>query len=384
MGRRESRRRVLQATGGALLSTTLTGCTNWSRDDTPFEGPTTGSRVPELGGVDDVMQSFVAENDVPAAALAVAKDGEIVLERGYGHSDSAGRVPTAPDATFRIASVTKPFTSAAVKTLIGDGRLAMDDRPFRELDLEPRAGDARTGALDGVTVSHLLEHEGGWDIEELGYDPTNHQFAIADALDLERTPTSRDVVRYMLSEPLQFEPGTDSAYSNFGYMVLGVLLERITGTSFPAFVRSALYDEDVEDTLYEGSTLPGDRPDREVAYDSTRDCENAATLDPQDQVPCADGGITIESIGGAGELVANTRTLLSFADEYLITGDSRGRTAPNYVFYGSLPGTSSMLRQRRDGVDVAALFNRHGATPRGFRVPDSVFSDAIDDVDDWP
>lgn len=385
MDRRESRRRVLQATGGALLSTTLAGCTDWLGEDEPaFRRPTTGDLASELEGVDSAMQSFMAENEIPAGALGVAKDGDVVLERGYGHSDPLQSVPTRPDTTFRIASITKVFTKTAVKWLVDDGQLAMEDRPFRELDVAVPEGETRTEALDDITVSHLLEHEGGWDIHGLGFDPTFDQFTIAQELDLDRAATSRDIVRYMLSQPLQFEPGEKSVYSNFGYLVLGLLIAQVAETSFPEFVRKACFDADVEDSLYEGSTLPADRPEREVAYLSRNECPNAITLDEYDTVPCADGGWPVESVGGAGELVTNTRTLLAFSEDYTLDGEPRDGAGSGASFFGSEPGAYSMLQQRLDGVDVAVMFNYRGMTPSAFSNIGSVLGDAIVDVDDWP
>lgn len=385
MVRRESRRRVLQATGGSVLSATLAGCTDWGgKEEVEFRRPTTGDLAPELEGVDGAMQSFMADNGIPAGALGVAKDGDLVLERGYGYSDPLQSVPTRPDTTFRIASITKVFTKTAVKWLVDDGQLAMEDRPFRELDVAVPEGETRTEGLDGITVSHLLKHEGGWDIHGLGFDPTFDQFAIAQELDLNRAATSRDIVRYMLSRPLQFEPGEKSVYSNFGYLVLGLLVEQVAETSFPEFVRNVCYDEDVEDTLYEGSTLPANRPEREVAYHSRNECPNAITLDEYDTVPCADGGWPVESVGGAAELVSNARTLLSFSDDYTIEGEPRGDTNPRLVFAGSSPGAYGKLHQRGDGVDFVVLFNYRGRTPSAFSDISSVLGGAIDGVDDWP
>ncbi|MFC6955107.1 serine hydrolase domain-containing protein [Halorubellus litoreus] len=382
---RRSRRRLLQSLGGTALTATLAGCTNLGGNDhADFHRPTTGDRVPELDAIDDAMQSFMVENEVPGGTLGVAKDGTVVFERGYGHSDPLQTAPVRPDATFRIASITKSFTAAVVRSLVDDGELAMDDRPFQILDLAVPESESRTEGLDDITVSHLLEHEGGWDYYQSGFMPTFEQFAIANALDLDRPATSRDIVRYMLARPLQFEPGEKSVYSNFGYLVLSVLVERATGQSFPEAVRSICFDGDVSNRLYEGSTLPADRPEREVAYHSNGHCPNAMTLEEYDTVPCADGGYPIESVGGAGELVTNTRTLLSFSDDYTTRGEPRGDADPGLTAFGSIPGAHSMLHQRGDGVDVAVLFNARGRTTGAYDDIKSTLNDAIGNVDDWP
>lgn len=381
-----SRRRFIQMAGTGALTSALAGCSGplFGDDASAWHRPTTGERVEALSGVDDAMKSYMLANDIPGGALGIAKDGEVVFERGYGHSDLLQTEPVRPDDTFRIASITKLFTKVAVKSLVDDGRLATSTRPFRELDLEPPAGESRTDGLNDVTVSHLLDHEGGWDITGLGYDPTFHQFTIAQELDVEPPATTRDIVRFMLSEPLQFEPGEKQVYSNFGYLVLSLLVEHVTSTSFPEFVRSVCFEEDVSDVLYEGSTRPANRPEREVDYHSVGQCPNAMTLEAYDTVPCADGGWPVASVGGAGELVTNVRTLLAVSDDYTIEGEPRGDTDSGLSFHGSAPGVYSVLHQRKDGVDVAVLFNYRGRTATGFADVQSRLGNAIGNVDDWP
>lgn len=349
--------------------------------------PTTGTLPAELEPIDAAFRSFVADNDVPGATLGVARNDEVLLERGYGWADEARTEPTRPDARFRIASNTKPFTKAAVRSLVESGDLSMDTRAFPRLGLEPLPdADPDDGVME-ITVEHLLNHRGG-----LGpLRPVNPMFdvdltfEVVERMDLSAPPTTRQRVRYMLGQPLQFEPGTKQSYSNFGYAVLGLLVEEASGTPFPEFVRSSVLDGVEESRLYEGRTLPNDRRDSEVDYYSEQQMPNVYGLDREEMVPAPDGGFHLEAMGGAGEFVATTRALLSFLDSYWITGKQRSGRGGPYLFYGSLPGTFTMTYQHQSGTDLVALLNYRGTTPNGFARPlRSALDEGIEEVENWP
>jgi len=341
--------------------------------------PATGDLPEELAGVDEAVRTFAADRGVTAAALGVSKDGEVVLERGYGWADAEQSDPLPPAAPFRIASLTKSLTAAAVRSLFGDG-LSRDTTVLSVLDLNPPSGELGDDRLRDVTVGHLLDHAGGWNASAT-FDPVFHHFAIADALGLSAPPDTRDIARYMLGQPLQFDPGTRHVYSNFGYALLGLVVEAVSGTPFPEYVRATLFDGSPPGPLYEGRTRPDERRDAEPHYESVQECPNAMALESAERVPCADGGFSLQALGGAGELVTNTRTLLTFLRDYPVDGFATAEDYPHEPAFGSLPGTFTMLHERADGVGVAVLLNRRG---RGYGSVAEVVTQAVDDVDAWP
>jgi N-acyl-D-amino-acid deacylase len=333
--------------------------------------PTTGSLPAELEPIDTAFRSFLVDNDVPGAALGVAKDGEVLLERGYGWKDEDRTVPTPPDARFRIASNTKPLTKVAVGLLVESGDLSLDTKAFQRLGLDPLPGDDPDDGVYEITVEHLLTHQGG-----LGpLRPVNPMFDIgltfemAERMNLSSPPTTRQRARFMLGQPLQFEPGTQKSYSNFGYAVLGLLVEEVSGSSLGEFVRSGVLDGAPPSAVYAGRTLPADRREGEVDYYSQRRVPNVYELARDERVPYPDGGFHLEALGGAGAFVARTRGLLPFLDEYWLNGKRRGDASDQMPFFGSLPGTFTMMYQHRSGLDLVALMNYRGPTPRGFIKP---------------
>jgi N-acyl-D-amino-acid deacylase len=175
---------------------------------------------------------MMSRHGVPGAALAVTKDGKLVYARGYGWANLATRETVQPDTTFGIASLSKPVTAAAVLKLVEQGKLSLDDKPFKILDhIKPLPGARPDPRLQQITVRQLLNHSGGWDAKKSG-DPVNWttemQLRRGD-----RTPVPVDyLIAFTMGVPLDFEPGTDSKYSNFGYIVLGEVVAKVSGTSY--------------------------------------------------------------------------------------------------------------------------------------------------------
>ncbi len=158
------RRHFLQtiAAGAAL-----TGFPKPSAADQPDADalPITGKAHEALKSFDQMMTSFVTLHDIPGAALAVTRNGRLVYARGFGYADREKKEPTQPDTLFRIASVSKPVTGAAVLRLVEKGKLSLTDHAFDFLDLKPHfeKGGKIDPRLKDVTIQPLLHHTAGWD-----------------------------------------------------------------------------------------------------------------------------------------------------------------------------------------------------------------------------
>jgi N-acyl-D-amino-acid deacylase len=194
--------------------------------------PVTGKAGPGLEKFDEVMLAVLEKHGIPGGALAIVKDGRLVLARGYGWGNLATGAPVTPDAVFGVASLSKSLTAAAVLKLVEQGKLSLEDRAFRLLShLKPALGDRADPRLDSITVRQLLNHTGGWDRNKSG-EPWGFSWRVARRLRVPLPITVDQLIRYMLGQRLDFTPGTESQYSNFGYMVLGQIIEKVTGLSY--------------------------------------------------------------------------------------------------------------------------------------------------------
>ncbi len=186
------------------------------------------ARYPRWPGSKGRWQGFLDERGIRGATMAVARDGRLILERAYGYSDRNATRPMAPDDPMRLASLSKLFTGAAIHRLMNQGKLRPDTRVAELLDLKPPPGRTLDPRWKNVTIQHLLDHRGGWRLVD-GWDPVFATDQVATKLSRKSPASARDLIDFMAGEPLQFDPGTAWAYSNFGYVLLGRVIERVSG-----------------------------------------------------------------------------------------------------------------------------------------------------------
>jgi N-acyl-D-amino-acid deacylase len=286
---------------------------------------------------------------------------------------------------MRIASIGKPITLAALLKLIREGKLKLDTKAFVFLNVQPPTGRKRDPRLLDITVKHLMEHEGGWD-RDTAYDPMFQSLKIAKALGKAGPATSQDIITYMVGQPLQFAPGSKSVYSNFGYCVLGRLIEKASGKKFDEYVNAEILAPLGIRTMEIGHSLPKDRNAKEPVYLDPGFARNVLVPASKDTVPEPDGTFCLEAMDSHGGWIASAPDMVRFLGAYWINGQPRkaGQRA-SYTFFGSLPGTHTVAMQRKDGVNIAAFFNQRTDTS-GLKYDDikKMLDKAADSIKTWP
>jgi CubicO group peptidase (beta-lactamase class C family) len=247
--------------------------------------------TPPIQAFDEFMTNLLQDYSIPGGAIAVTQNGHLLMAKGYGLADKANAIPVHPDSLFRIASLSKLVTSVTVMHLVDQGKVTLDQPAFALLpDLQAPAGTTEDPRLASITIANLLDHSGGWDNDKIGYDPMVHGVAIAAAMGVPTPASTENTIRYMRGQPLNFDPGTQYSYSNFGYAVLGRIIERVTGMSYEQYVRTnvlapmGITDMRIGQTLAEGQ-LPG-----EVKYYSPG--QTSANISPAQSpksYPCPTG-----------------------------------------------------------------------------------------------
>ena len=258
---------------------------------------------------------MIIDWDVPGASLAITKDGRLILAKGYGLANVEKQEPVQPDTLFRIASISKPITAVAVLKLVEDGLLNLDDRVFQILDrFQPPEGVRKDPRLDDITVRHLLQHSGGWD-RDRGYDPMFSTGKVENELGVRKPASCRDIIRFMLGQPLDFDPGTGYAYSNFGYCLLGRVIEEKTGQPYEEYVKERVLAPIGISRMHIGGTLPKNRADGEATYYGFpgQKWADSAMPDTPRRVPWPDGGFHLRTLDAHGGWVASAIDLVAFA-----------------------------------------------------------------------
>lgn len=356
----------------------------------------------------DAMELQLREYGIPGGALAVAKDGRLILAKGYGLADVDAKAPVEAGSLFRIASISKPITAVAVLKLVQDGRLDPEAKAFTLLDIELPQADPR---LVDITVRQLLQHTGGWDREKSG-DPMFRPFDIAEELGLPPPPDAAAVIRFMVGRPLDFDPGARHAYSNFGYCVLGRVIEKISGEPYEDHVRRAVLAPMGITGMRLGRSLLGERAPGEVRYYPVTGApaRPVFTSVKDKDVPWPYGGFNLEAMDAHGGWLASAVDLVRFASSIDRVLDAKTQALmverpagldPESAYYacgwmvrpvgkagkrnlwhgGSLPGTSTLLVRRHDGLVWAALFNDRS---RGEGKIDPALHQAAEAVTEWP
>ncbi len=349
------------------------------RPPAPAEYPISGTPRPELAGLDQAMLRFMRERGIRAGTLCVARGGTVVLERGYGWRDASAREPLPADAPMRIASLAKPITAAAIRKLAAAGKLDLGAKVFELLDIEPAGEpDPRLGE---ITVAHLLEHRGGWDREKSG-DPMFMARQIATDLGVRPPPRREQFAAWVAGRPLDFEPGARVAYSNFGYLLLGLLIEKATGAGATAWVAENVMGG--SDDFGLARSLPRDRDPREPHYHDPG--PDLPSVFGGGAVPPPDGSWYSEAMETHGGWRCSARSYVEFLTAYWMGGGPRGSwRGQEWTFRGSLPGTWAVARQRPDGISYTALFNQR-EDPSGlpYEAIGDLLDKAIDAVGGWP
>lgn len=203
-----------------------------------------GLKEKDFRAFDDEIQQFMSERLIPGGAVAVFNRGECLYAKGYGYAELESQRAATADTVFRIASLSKPITAVAVLKLVEDKTINLDEPVINFLkdvikDYGVKLKDKR---WEKITVNHLLHHTGGFDSNRSGDPMFLPEEKIAEAIGSKPPLSPMDVVIYMLGQELDFEPGDRYAYSNFGYCLLGRVIEKITRESYADYTRKKVLE----------------------------------------------------------------------------------------------------------------------------------------------
>jgi len=322
----------------------------------------------ERGEMGRMVAEFKRQYNVPALSVAISRKGQFVYDRPFGMADRKDSVQANTSSLFRIASVTKPITSVAIFTLIERGKLHLDDKVFGTsgvFGMKYGKGTTKQYVTD-IKVDHLLTHTaGGWS------NDANDPMFLHDGWDHDK------LISWTLeNQALTYPPGQHWAYSNFGYCVLGRVIEQVSGQSYANYVQAnVLQPCGISGMQIAGNTLKQRAPN-EVAYygqygedpykmNVTRmDSHGGWIATPSNLVQFLDhlGSPNFPSL-----LKAETiRTMVTPSPAYTPPTSPakyargwmvRDNGAGNWWHSGSLPGTTTVMVRTATGLCWAALAN---------------------------
>jgi CubicO group peptidase (beta-lactamase class C family) len=170
----------------------------------------------------DALLSGLIRADDPGVAVLVSQNGKILFEKGYGLADLEHHVPVTPQTVFRIGSITKQFTAAAILKLQEEGRLNVNDKLSKYIPDFPRG--------DEVALRELMNHTSGI-----------HDYVPDQPSDVAKPTTTVALIKEIEKHPYDFDPGTQWRYDNSGYWLLGYIVEKVSGQSYGDFLRDRFF-----------------------------------------------------------------------------------------------------------------------------------------------
>jgi CubicO group peptidase (beta-lactamase class C family) len=273
-----------------------------------------GSTVDAVkSAMDQMIKEFVAEERFMGSVL-VSKNGKLLLKKGYGFANLEWKIPNSAKTRFQIGSVTKQFTAASILLLQDRGKLNIDDPVKKHLPDSP-------DSWDKIRIFHLLTHTAGLH----NYNDTDVRDFFTPIRKLVCAP--ENVMELFSSKPLEFEPGEKIAYSNSGYVVLGRIIEKISGQSYAKFV---------QENIFEPLGM------KDSGYDSQKEIikYRASGYDTQNGKPFNADYMDVSVVYAAGALYSTVEDLLKW---------ERG------LFFGKLLSESSLQKMTTPFKDNFAL-----------------------------
>jgi CubicO group peptidase (beta-lactamase class C family) len=367
--------------------------------------PSSDSRPSVLATeLDGYIQPYLTANGITAATVAVMQNGQLLYEKAYGYKDVQATTPLPADALLTGASIVKPVTAAAINWLQLAGLVSANDLVFCPANSPSRcwvpngwvtAADPR---IFTIRVQDLISHKGGWDRgaescrafngatasspgvqallrgSGLPCDMLQHDALVRGDLGLNRAPNREETIRYVMATPLDYDPGQPTGsvrdrYSNFGYMLLGYIIEQASGQSYNSYVNAQILSPlgVSSNDFKNGNSLLSEADPREPNYITTMQTFNVFD---NGLVNARNGGVNAINWVSTATSLMTARAMARFASAYKIDTDANGVDGPfngqplsgttNDGFHGGdLPGSAALLRQLRSGISYAILMNKN-------------------------
>lgn len=260
-----------------------------------------------LPAMDAVVDSFMTFWSLKGTSLSIVRNDSLVYARGYGWADESAREPMTPGTTLRMASVSKLLTAVGIMKLQEDSLLNLQSPVFGPCGILSEYS-FKDDNYCLITVEHLLRHQGGFSAR--GGDPMFSTLSNMASFGLSSPPDQETLVRKLLQRRLAFVPGSGQEYSNFGYLLLSMIIEKVTGLPYADYMQQAVFEPARCHGFRMAGNWAADRHPGETRYYMQPDSELSPAYDGSGrQVVRCYGGNDITTLSGAGAWVGSTPEL---------------------------------------------------------------------------
>ncbi len=210
---------------------------NWKSD---LHDGSIANELSSLPAMDHAIDSFLQFWSLRGASLTIVRNDSLLYARGYGQADA--NLPMTPEVRLRMASVSKLLTAIGIMRLQEQGKVFLETPVFGPLGvLNEYDACIRDDRYYEMTVEHLLRHQAGFSAR--GGDVMFGTLRLMRQWGLSAPPTPDYLVRKEVAKRLSFQPGTDQEYSNFGYLLLSLVIERVSGLPYEEFMQQEVFEK---------------------------------------------------------------------------------------------------------------------------------------------
>ena len=262
-----------------------------------------------LRAMDAVVDSFMNVWSLRGVSLSIMRNDSLVYARGYGRADGAR--PMTPGTLLRMASVSKLLTAVGIMKLQERGKLVLDTPVFGPFGVLTEYDKYITD--DNyylITVEHLLRHQAGF--TQQGGDPMFNTARMMREIGTSKAPTAEQLTRNLVRRPLAYLPGTTQEYSNFGYLLLSMVIEKLTGEPYEAWMQREVLAPAGCTDFHIGGNHYEDRFPGETRYYMHKEARPTEAFDGRGQVERCYGANDIHGLSGAGAWIGSTIELARF------------------------------------------------------------------------
>lgn len=362
--------------------------------------------------LDESIRSFQKKWAIKGISVAVTKDGRLVYAKGFGYANKEAGETVKPGHLFRIASVSKLITALTVMHLSEEGMLELDDHVFGPDGIlnDPQYLNYIDSRIEQITIRQLLTHTAGW--SRRSGDPMFTPHAIARKMDVDLPVDCETIIRYTLGKKLNYQPGTRYSYSNLGYVILGEVIEKVTGIGYEDYIKIAILNPLGIYDMHLGNSYPEEKAVNEVIYyEAFKSAKVLAYDSNRDFVPKTYGGSDVKALGAAGGWISSPAEMLKLViavdgfdtkpdilqPESIRIMTSKGKSGHDMMGWkgsdgrgtwwrtGTLTGTSALVVRQKNGINWIVVTNT--STIRKSRIHSEtsrMMFRAIAGIDTWP
>lgn len=366
--------------------------------------PMTGTPVRQMNKFDQEFSKFLQRWSIPGASVTVSYKGKIIFSRAYGYANKETKELVQPGTRFRVASLSKSITAVGVLLLCQQGKLNLEDKAFVLLkELKPCGNASVDPRLYQISIRDLLQCTAGWGAGKSNIVMGGSLQEIISQCTHSMRPSLTAVVRYLIGQPLDADPGQDYCYSNVSYCVLGKIVEKVTGKTYDNYITEAILKPCGLNSIVMGNTVRS--VENEVIYYPFQ--SETYSLLPNVKSPASasyGGAFVLEAGTSSFGWIASTPDLVRFisilcnetkissplnkymfelmlarpqiddwrgVQEYFALGWEVERSKDGKLLafsrHGSLEGTMALVEHQANGLSWAAAFNSRPTAYEGSR-----------------